>query len=106
MMAKLDPSLAVSDGTEISFTRDIYPILKRTSNMHWLSDISSIRHAPGKRGHFVSRLAELSSNSEENRAAREFIFKKLRNPQGGGGNMPKLPAAAEKGLVVSLTQVQ
>jgi hypothetical protein len=106
MMAQLDPTLAVTANTEISFTRDIYPILKRASNMHWVSDISRIRHSPGRPGHFVSRLAELSSNAPEHQPAREFIFKKLRNPQGGGGNMPKLPAAAERGLVVSLTQVQ
>src|SRR5262245_57272176 len=39
VMARLDPRLAVSDSTSVSFTRDIYPVLRRVSNLHWVSKI-------------------------------------------------------------------
>lgn len=106
MRATFDSSLAVGDATPVSFTRDIYPILKRTSQMHWLSDMAQRGHGPGERGHFLARLVELSSLAEDHRGARERIYEKLRSPQGGGGNMPKLPASTAKGLIVSLTQLQ
>jgi hypothetical protein len=35
VMARFDPRLAVSDATTVSFTKDIYPIL-RVPNMHWV----------------------------------------------------------------------
>lgn len=95
MQAKFNPTLAVTDAMPLSFTRDIFPILRRTSLMHWVSDISGRGHAPAKRGHFLSRVAVLASNAEDARAEREKIFKRLRSPFGGGGNMPKLPAAVQ-----------
>lgn len=110
MTAKyVDKSLAVGDGTKISFTRDIYPLLKRPSLMHWVSDISARGHKPERRGYFLSRIAQLASNMEEHRALREQIFKRLRNPYtGAGGNMPKLPDSIvnEVSLTVSFTDVQ
>lgn len=104
--AKMNPALMDKALAHVSFTRDIYPIFRRVSNMHWVSDVATIRHAPGKRGYFLGRLDELSSNAPEHSEAREFIFRKLRNPQGGGGNMPKLPASMDPGMIVSLTEVQ
>lgn len=110
MQAKfVDKSLAITDSTTLSFTRDIYPLLKRPSSMHWVSDISARGHKPERRGYFLARLTQLASNAEENRAAREQIFKRLRNPYtGGGGNMPKLPdsIASEIALTVSFTEAQ
>lgn len=106
MMAKLDPAWMERALAHVSFTRDIFPIFRRVSNMHWVSDVAMIRHAPGKRGHFVSRVDELSSSSPEHQQARDFIFHKLRTPQGTGGNMPKLPASMDPKMIVSLTQVQ
>jgi hypothetical protein len=42
MMAKsVDPSLRVTDATAVSFTRDIYPILRRVSQMHCVSDVAA-----------------------------------------------------------------
>lgn len=106
MMAKMNPALMEKALANVSFTRDIYPIFRRVSSMHWVSDVAMIRHAPGKRGYFVARLDELSSNAAEQSDARGFIFRKLRNPQGGGGNMPKLPASMDPGMIVSLTPLQ
>src|SRR5262245_39859169 len=39
MMTHFDPRLAVGDATNVSFTKDIYPILRRVSHMHWISEI-------------------------------------------------------------------
>jgi hypothetical protein len=38
----------------------------------------------------------LSSNKQDPTGARDEIFQALRDPQGGGGNMPKLPPLAIK----------
>ena len=107
MMAGLDPRLAVSDETPVSFTRDIYPILQRVSHLHWVSKVAARRHGPGMRMHFLSRLDELSSNTPENAPARQEVFDALRSPKGGGGNMPKLPPlAVRKARGASITETQ
>lgn len=56
MMARFDPRLAVSDATTGSFTKDIYPILRRVSHMHWVSKVAARRHDEGMRLHFISRV--------------------------------------------------
>jgi hypothetical protein len=111
MMAKFDSSLAVSDATKVSFTKDIYPILRRVSNMHGASDIAGRFHHPDiKRGHFTSRAKELSDDrSQAAEIARDTIFRALRTPKGEGpGTMPKLPAHLSPKIIpgVSLTEVQ
>ena len=107
VMAGFDPRLAVSDATKVSFTKDIYPILRRVSHMHWVSKVAARRHGEGMRLHFISRVHELSSNKPQDATARDEIFQALRTPQGGGGNMPKLPAqAAEKAPGAGLTATQ
>jgi L-lysine epsilon oxidase-like protein len=96
VMAGFDPHLAVSDASKVSFTQDIYPILRRVSQMHWVSQLAAGRHGEGTRLHFISRVDELSSNTQDT-GARNFIFQALRKPQGlggpqdRGGNMPFLP---------------
>jgi len=111
MMAKFDPSLAVSETTTISFTRDIYPILRRVSDMHWVSAVAAGAHGPNMSGHFISHLALLSSKTSQAAGPRGRIFTKLRNPPGGGGNMPKLPASTKEDenaqpITVGLTEAQ
>jgi hypothetical protein len=107
VMARFDPRLAVSGGTSVSFTKDIYPILRRVSNLHWVSIIAARRHGEGKRLHFISRVGELSSNEPREAEARDEIFQALRRPQGGGGNMPKLPdLAVQKAPGAALTETQ
>jgi hypothetical protein len=109
MMARFDSRLAVSDATTVSFTRDIYPILRRVSHLHWVSTVAGRRHGEGKRLHFISRVNELSSNKPQDADdARDEIFQALRTPQGGGpGTMPKLPGlAVTKAPGAALTEVQ
>jgi hypothetical protein len=109
MMVKFDPSLATSDATKVSFTHDIYPIFRRVSNMHWVSMVAAIGHGPEQSlGHFSSLAQRLSDKSPRVRDLRRFIFRRLRNPQGGGGSMPKLPVNPDPDnpAVLSLTEAQ
>jgi L-lysine epsilon oxidase C-terminal domain/L-Lysine epsilon oxidase N-terminal len=106
IMAGFDPSLAVNEATKVSFTRDIYPILRRVSNMHWVSEVAAGAHAPNMAGYFMSQLQILSSSTPEAAGRRGRIFRKLRSPSGGGGNMPKLPASTQADNLVALTEVQ
>ena len=111
MSRSVDLSLAVTKDTTVSFSKDIYPILRRVSTLHWVSRVASGGHGPGNRMHFLSRISELAQNSGEAAARlRGVIFKKLRTPAGAGGNMPKLPASVtDKGVInesVALTECQ
>jgi hypothetical protein len=94
VMTRFDPRLAVSDATPVSFTRDIYPLLRRVSSLHWVSKVAARRHGAGMRMHFLSRVDELASKAPESAEARQEVFAALRSPKGGGGNMPKLPPLA------------
>lgn len=111
VMAKsIDHSLDVTRETIVSFTKDIYPILRRVSTMHWVSNVADAGHGPQQPMHFLSRLPELASNTAKFALLRNTIFKKLRKPSGGGGNMPKLPASiSDAGGIdtsVALTECQ
>jgi hypothetical protein len=111
MMAKfVDPSLAVGNDTKVSFTEDVFPVFRRVSNLHWVSDTAVIGHGEGSFGHFISRVPELASAQPENAPLRKMIFRRLRNPKGGGGNMPKLPNDVDPdpdpNNTISLTEVQ
>ena len=103
----VDPSLGVTEATRVSFTKDIYPILRRVSKMHWVSDVAAEGHGEGTFGDFVSAVKTLSSNKSAQANLRTMIFRRLRNPAGGGGDMPKLPDETNPEMVgQSLTQVQ
>src|SRR4029453_14616396 len=65
VMAGFDSHLAVSDASKVSFTQDIYPILRRVSQMHWVSQLAAGRHGEGTRLHFISRVDEFSSNNKK-----------------------------------------
>jgi len=108
MMARFNPALGVGDMTTVSFSKDIYPILRRVSSLHWVSKVAAKRHGIGKDMHFISRLKELSSNKKAQAAARQKVFAALRTPDGkGGGNMPKLPdLAVSRAPGAALTEVQ
>jgi hypothetical protein len=107
VMARRDPALAVTDETPVSFTRDIYPILRCVSHLHHVSEIAARRHGPGASQHFLARLAELSSDSSEHEDARREIFVALRSPRTGVGRMPKVPRLAlQKAPGTTITEVQ
>ena len=106
-MARFDPSLAVSETSKVSFTKDIYPILRRTANIHWVSKVAARFHGVGRPGHFISRVKELSGQNPTSSPTPDDIFQALRNPKGGGGDMPKLPTQAiNEAPGISLTEVQ
>ena len=97
VMAGFDPRLAVSDTSQVSFTKDIYPILRRVSNMQCVSQLAATMHGDGGPQHFISQLQVLSSNKPQDAGARAEVFQALRKPQVLGGplpepgNMPFLP---------------
>jgi L-lysine epsilon oxidase-like protein len=106
VMARFDPRLAVTDATKISFTKDIYPILRRVSYLQWVSDLAAGQHGEGGPNDFLSQLSGLGSNKEDDSGARGEVFRALRRPQGGRGTMPKLPPLADKAPGASLTATQ
>ena len=92
-----DPSLAVTATSRVSFTRDIYPLLRRVSMLRWVSGVAADkRHAHGENGpnDFIAQVAQLSRNTMDASAMqqRSRIFNALRNPKTGrDGTMPKVP---------------
>jgi L-Lysine epsilon oxidase N-terminal/L-lysine epsilon oxidase C-terminal domain len=95
--AQIDPTLVVTETTPISFLKDIYPLLRRVSNMHWVSDFAAHGHRPGSRNYFLDpdRLANLLSKndrSESSAASRERnrIFGALKKPGTDTAGMPLL----------------
>ncbi|MBB5402656.1 LodA/GoxA family CTQ-dependent oxidase [Paraburkholderia youngii] len=75
-----DEAVAVPD--KVSFTRHVYPILKRLSGYPWLNGLAYRGHGAGKGGDFCSdtSLAALSTNSEKSMARRQSIFGRVRDP--------------------------
>jgi hypothetical protein len=67
----------------ISFTRDVYPILKRIASYPWVNALAYRGHSAGKGGDFLGekQLAVLSSNTVINQKAREGVFRRIRNPK-------------------------
>ena len=109
--AKLaDPSLAVTETSKVSFTKDIYPLLRRVSMLRWVSGVAaekSMAHGEGGPNDFVAHVKLLSSNKKEALQARTRIFRALRNPKTGVGAMPKLPEGTNqevRGPFVTETQ--
>ena len=86
----MDPTLR-ANLSPVSFTRDIYPILKRTVYLQWVSRSANSGHGGRRRGNFLvsSKFRVLSSNTTASRSTRERVYNKLRRPD-GGGNMPRL----------------
>lgn len=77
---------------EVSFTRDIYPILARATFMQWASGSARAGHGPGSSGNFLAPALFdlLRNNGASSSGARNGVFVRLKNPGGGGGNMPPL----------------
>ena len=102
MMAKFNPALAVGTKTKVSFTKDIYPIFRRVSNLHWVSDVAASHHGEGMPDHFISDVKELASKDNVRAGP---ILRALRNPKDGGGHMPKVPGKSVP-PGAALTEVQ
>ena len=77
--------------------------------MHWVSAVAAGVHGEGSPLHFVAPeiLELLASSAADAAGSRRRIFQALRDPQGGGGTMPKLPDDTDPTTPgVSLTPVQ
>ncbi len=94
---RLDPSLR-SRLSPVSFTRDIYPILKRAVFLQWVSSSAHVGHGRKSGGNFLdlSKLSKLSSNSAANKRARQKVYDRLRRPGGGKrADMPQLESGLD-----------
>lgn len=99
---------------KVSFTKHIYPVLRRTAFLRWTSFQASSGHGanqpPGKVGGMlepdtVFRYMHLKEGPDAAQASqvRKYVFEHLKdpgNPTGGRGNMPKLSG------LLTLTPIQ
>ena len=105
---ELPSSIRLTPPTDVYFSRDIYPVLKKAVFMQWVSSMARSVHSGGLGGDFLAS-AQFDLLKDNNpaagsteRVARERVFRKLRNPIGGGGNMPLLSG----GLTVTPVQYE
>ncbi|MDB5295488.1 MAG: Lysine-epsilon oxidase [Phycisphaerales bacterium] len=75
---------------EVSFDRDVLPILRRICGYQWVNGLAVRGHGPGRPGEFISRLGGLASNGPESAAERQAIFSRIRDPK------PATPEDAKK----------
>ena len=112
VMTRFDPKLAVTGTTKVSFTRDIYPILRRVSHLPWVSQVAAGFHGEGRPGHFIARVKDLSGKKPTSSPTPKQILQALRKPPRGegpppDGKMPKLPdLAVSKAASTTITDVQ
>src|SRR5262249_42164653 len=85
------PQFQIQSSGPVSFTQEIFPVLHRAVFTQWVS--SSAKRGHTGRGDFLSP-AQFPLMHDRNAPAgcdaRIRVFSRLRNPQGGGGNMPPL----------------
>lgn len=106
-----------NEGT-VSFARHVYPILKRTAQMHWVTTLADDAHSPGMQADFL-RADILSLLRDPNPSpaspafgARNHVLRRLRVPPGSSAtstaesNMPKLSRENDTGRPVTLTLLQ
>jgi hypothetical protein len=81
---------------EVSFTNDIYPLLRRPVLMQWVSALARQGHSGQAHGNFFDpQLFNLLKDNNPNAMsaayqARTLVFEALKNPAGGGDDMPRL----------------
>jgi hypothetical protein len=103
-----DPELAAGSP---SFARHVYPILRRVVELFWV-ELSASGHAPGAPGYFFDpvQFKLLKDNNADPtspaRQRREAILKRVRKPDGTGGNMPRLKPELDTNRQPRLTAVQ
>jgi hypothetical protein len=70
------------DPDAVSFTADIYPLLRRLVNYRWVSRRALRGHGPGRPGDFLQKdvLEQLARKDDAGAALRQAIFRKVRNP--------------------------
>ncbi|WP_437663405.1 LodA/GoxA family CTQ-dependent oxidase [Sorangium sp. So ce1182] len=84
---------------EVTFYRDVLPILRRIAELRWVNANALRGHGPGRRGDFLDPEVEkqLASPGEESVALRQEIFKRIRNPAAVPFHPNNLPASALQG---------
>ncbi|MEU8678667.1 LodA/GoxA family CTQ-dependent oxidase [Streptomyces sp. NPDC048560] len=67
---------------DVSFTRDVYPILRRISDYQWVNAAALRGHGDGEPGNFVAPafLRQLASNGPDSADLRSTVFRRLREP--------------------------
>lgn len=93
---QLPPGVRLEPPTQVSFTRDVYPLLRSPVFMQWASSTAHSGHGRGRHGDFLDpQHFNLLKNNDPNPSspayqARMGLFRRLKGPSGGGGNMPAL----------------
>ncbi len=72
----------ITPSGNISFTRDIYPILQRAAGYQWVNASALRGHGPGRPGNFLDPtiLPTLADKSDASKPARHAVFDRIRNP--------------------------
>jgi hypothetical protein len=67
--------------SQVSFRRDIYPILRRLSNLQWVNQGFSIQYGPGRPQDFLDPeyIARLSSSDDSEREMRRQVLNMFRD---------------------------
>ena len=90
------PFVASPFDVEVSFVRDIYPVLRRTVFLQWTSSSAKRGHG-GRRGNFLDPgVFEKMHDKTLGSTERSNVVRWLKNPAdpNGSGNMPKLAGLA------------
>ena len=93
--------------SQVSFTRDIYPVLRRAVHMQWVSDVAFGGHAVGPGNFLEPAVFQLlwDKTASGSDTVRQGVFSRLKDPavggsgQPGGRTMPRL-----NGLSLTATQ--
>lgn len=88
-------SLAIENFSNISFYRDIYPILKTVTDYAWVNEPAFQGHAPGSMGDFLrdGSIAGYSNPNAKCNPYRTFVFQVIRPAEQLTPNVPPPPMA-------------
>ncbi|WP_437312076.1 LodA/GoxA family CTQ-dependent oxidase [Sorangium sp. So ce388] len=81
---------------EVSFHRDVLPILQRIAALRWVNANALRGHGPGRRGDFLDPKVEeqLASPGAGSAPLRQEVFKRIRAPAGVPSHPEDRPAGA------------
>ena len=83
LQAAVDGNMLAAPAGPWSFTRDVYPILRRVMGYPWLNERSAKGHGIGEAGDLFepATFAALSQIADGNARARSRVFARLRSPE-------------------------
>ena len=99
-------SLSIANFSDISFFRDIYPILKTVTDYAWVNEPAFQGHAPGSMGDFLrdGSIAGYSNPNKANNPYRTFVFNAIRPAEQLTPNVPpppmQIPNATNKPIII------